>query len=63
MQQQSIRTHQFENGLMLIVEEMPGLQSAAFSFLVPAGSIYDGAGKNGSPIGLPAEPALATVAN
>jgi predicted Zn-dependent peptidase len=48
MQQQSIHTHQFENGLMLIVEEMPGLQSAAFSFLVPAGSIYDGTGKNGS---------------
>ena len=48
MQQQSIHTHQFENGLMLIVEEMPGLQSAAFSFLVPAGSIYDGPGKNGS---------------
>ena len=48
MQEQSIHTHQFENGLMLIVEEMQGLQSAAFSFLVPAGSIYDGAGKNGS---------------
>ena len=48
MQQQSIHTHQFENGLLLIVEEMPGLQSAAFSFLVPAGSIYDGFGKNGS---------------
>jgi predicted Zn-dependent peptidase len=48
MQQQSIHTHQFENGLMLIVEEMRGLQSAAFSFLVPAGSIYDGPGKNGS---------------
>ncbi|MDA0282890.1 MAG: insulinase family protein, partial [Planctomycetota bacterium] len=47
MQQQSIHTHQFENGLMLIVEEMRGLQSAAFSFLVPAGSIYDGSGKNG----------------
>lgn len=48
MQQQSIHTHQFENGLMLIVEEMRGLQSAAFSFLVPAGSIYEGPGKNGS---------------
>lgn len=48
MQQQSIHTHRFENGLMLIVEEMRGLQSAAFSFLVPAGSVYDGPGKNGS---------------
>lgn len=48
MQQQSIHTHQFENGLMLIVEEMRGLQSAAFSFLVPSGSIHDGTGKGGT---------------
>lgn len=39
--QQNIHTHQFDNGLMLIVEEMQDVQSAAFSFLTPAGSIYD----------------------
>lgn len=48
MQEQSIHTHQFDNGLMLIVEPMQDVQSASFSFLVPAGSVYDGPGKNGS---------------
>jgi predicted Zn-dependent peptidase len=48
MQEQSIHTHQFDNGLMLIVEPMKDVQSASFSFLVPAGSVYDGDGKNGS---------------
>lgn len=48
MQQQSIHTHQFDNGLMLIVEEMRGVQSAAFSFLVPGGSVYDGPGHGGT---------------
>ncbi len=47
MQQQSIHTHQFPNGLMLIVEEMKDVQSAAFSFQVPAGSIYEPTGQNG----------------
>lgn len=48
MREQSIHTHQFDNGLMLIVEPMQDVQSAAFSFLVPAGSAYDGDGLNGS---------------
>jgi predicted Zn-dependent peptidase len=48
MREQSIRTHQFDNGLMLIVEPMQDVQSASFSFLVPAGSVFDGEGKNGS---------------
>ena len=47
MQQQSLHTHQFPNGLMLIVEEMKDVQSAAFSFQVPAGSIYEPVGQNG----------------
>lgn len=41
MQPQSIHTHRFSNGLMLIVEEMKDVQSAAFTMMVPAGSIYD----------------------
>jgi predicted Zn-dependent peptidase len=46
--QQNIHTHQFDNGLMLIVEEMQDVQSAAFSFLTPAGSIYDQADRSGT---------------
>ncbi|MBC8290823.1 MAG: insulinase family protein [Planctomycetes bacterium] len=48
MTDQSVRTHQFENGLMLIVEEMPDVQSAAFSMLIPAGCIYDPPGQRGT---------------
>ena len=48
MQDQNIRTHQFDNGLTLVVESMDHMQSAAFSLLVPAGSIYDPAGQNGT---------------
>lgn len=48
MTDQNVHTHQFENGLMLIVEEMPDVQSAAFSMLVPAGCIFDGPGQHGS---------------
>lgn len=46
--QQNIHTHQFDNGLMLMVEEMQDVQSAAFSFLTPAGSIYDPPGRLGT---------------
>lgn len=48
MPAQQIHTHCFENGLTLIVERMPDVQSAAFSLLVPAGSIHDPARQNGS---------------
>jgi len=47
MQPQRIHTHQFPNGLMLIVEEMKDVQSAAFSMLVPAGVVYEPADQNG----------------
>ena len=47
MQPQSLHTHQFPNGLMLLVEEMKDVQSAAFSLQVPAGSIYEPVGQNG----------------
>ena len=43
-----VRTHTFANGLTLLVETMPDVQSAAFSLMVPAGSIYDPPGANGA---------------
>lgn len=48
MQKQHILTQTFENGLTLLVENMTSVQSAAFSFLVPAGSIYEPLGQNGT---------------
>ena len=48
MKDQNIQTHSFENGLTLVIESMPGVQSAAFSLMVPSGSIYDPTGQNGS---------------
>lgn len=41
LQQQIIHSHPFENGLVLIGQSMPWLESAAFSFQVPAGCRYD----------------------
>jgi predicted Zn-dependent peptidase len=38
---QSIHTHEFDNGLTLLAEEMPWLESAAFAFLMPAGAVHD----------------------
>jgi len=38
---QSIHTHTFANGLVLAAEPMPSLESAAFTFLVPAGCAFD----------------------
>ena len=37
----TILTHRFDNGLMLAAEPMPWLESAAFTFLVPAGCSRD----------------------
>ncbi|MBM81324.1 MAG: peptidase M16 [Planctomycetaceae bacterium] len=48
MKEQNIQTHSFSNGLTLVAEPMAGVQSAAFSLLVPSGSIFDPPGKNGS---------------
>lgn len=36
-----IRSHTFDNGLVLVAEPMPWLESAAFTLLVPAGAVYD----------------------
>ena len=48
MHEQNIQTYTFENGLTLVVEPMQAVRSAAFSLLVPAGSVFDGVGKNGT---------------
>ncbi len=36
------------NGLTVLVETMPSVQSAAFSLLIPAGSVFDPVGQNGT---------------
>ena len=36
-----IVSHTYENGLVLVAEPMAWLESAAFTFLVPAGCVYD----------------------
>ena len=38
---QTIHSHTFENGLTVVGEPMPWVESAAFTFLVPAGCLYD----------------------
>ncbi len=48
MPEQSIQTFEFPNGLTLLVEQMPHVQSAAFSVLTPAGTIYENRGENGT---------------
>ena len=35
---QTFHTHTLPNGLVIVAEEMPALESAAFSFLIPSGS-------------------------
>jgi predicted Zn-dependent peptidase len=39
----TIEQHIFPNGLVLLAEPMPGVQSAAFTMLLPAGVAYEGA--------------------
>jgi len=44
---ESIRSHTFSNGLVLVAEPMAGLESAAFTFLVPVGCVCDPADRGG----------------
>jgi len=44
----SIETNTLPNGLTILIQDMPSVQSAAYCLLVPAGSIYDLPGKNGT---------------
>ncbi len=39
----AIEQHTFENGLVLVAETMPGVQSASFTLLLPAGAAYEAA--------------------
>lgn len=39
----TIQHHEFPNGLVLVAEAMPGVQSASFTLLVPAGAAYEAA--------------------
>ena len=48
MRNQDIQISTLDNGLVLVVEPMADVQSAAFSLLVPSGSVYDPPGQNGS---------------
>ncbi len=43
----SILSHTFSNGLVLVAEPLASLESAAFTFLVPAGSVYDPSDRSG----------------
>lgn len=45
--QEQIYHHQFDNGLTLVAQAMPWLESAAFSIAVPAGCRFDPAEKQG----------------
>ncbi|GAB4155097.1 MAG: pitrilysin family protein [Planctomycetaceae bacterium] len=45
---QTIESFSLDNSLTVVIEPMVDVQSASFSLLVPAGSIYDPVGKNGS---------------
>jgi predicted Zn-dependent peptidase len=44
---QPILSHEFENGLVLLGEPMESVESAAFSILVPAGSVYESVDRSG----------------
>src|SRR5690606_30729817 len=48
MAQQELHTHQFANGLTLLIEPMRGVQSASFSLIVPAGAVHEQPGMNGT---------------
>jgi len=43
-----ISQHQYPNGLVLVAESMPGVQSAAFTLLLPAGSAYEPSDRSGA---------------
>ena len=45
---QSIQTFQLSSGLSVVVEQMPDVQSAAMTLMVPAGAVRDGHGKIGT---------------
>lgn len=48
MIQHPVREHRYSNGLALVMESMPGVQSAAFTILLPAGAAFEPAHRAGS---------------
>lgn len=44
---EAIYSHTFSNGLILVAESMPWLDSAAFTMLLPAGCVHDPGDRNG----------------
>jgi predicted Zn-dependent peptidase len=44
----NVSTHVYPNGLALVAEAMPGVRSAALTFLVPAGAAYESEGRGGT---------------
>ena len=48
MPESSVSHHEFPNGLVLVAESMPSVQSAAFSLLLPAGAAYEPEGLGGT---------------
>lgn len=46
--EQAISTFVLDNGLRLVVERMPHVQSAAFAILTPSGAIYETPGTSGT---------------
>ncbi|MFO0908832.1 MAG: pitrilysin family protein [Isosphaeraceae bacterium] len=42
-----VHQHTYPNGLVLVAETMPGVQSAAFTLLLPAGAAYEPADRGG----------------
>lgn len=48
MSDASLEQHVFPNGLVLLAEPMPGVQSAAFTFLLPAGAAFEPEDRGGS---------------
>lgn len=48
MTNQQFDTCTLDNGLRVVVQSMPGMQSAALTLMIPAGSVYDPVGKSGS---------------
>lgn len=47
LERHSALVHQLKNGFTLLGEQVPGLESVAFGFALPAGSCHEAEGKNG----------------
>ena len=48
MSNQQFESFQLNNGLRVVVQPMPGLQSAALTLMTPAGAVHDVSGKSGT---------------